>query len=219
MTSMAIPQMTPKGDKDIAHAMSILNKRPRGRPKKSEVRAVARVKKWVPKKWKPMYEQIVALDIAGLPHANIAVRFNKTVQYISKICNTPQALMIKKNALNILVEKNKEFQEERFSHTQAKAMERITDLMENDDLFAAEPFQIVDKAFKLLQNSGALAAEKSKEAGDMVFQGPVTVNNLTQTAVLDLKEGLAKAREAGDLHAGMEAIDVTSPKVDSGRME
>ena len=46
----------------------------------------------------------------------------------------------------------------------------------------------------------------------------MTINNLTQNVLLEIKDGLAKAREAKELHKDVEAIDVTSVVVDNGRM-
>jgi hypothetical protein len=220
--AMVIPEMSPAGngssiDPSLAAALVPI-KRGRGRPRNDDLTyKPASIKKWYPKKWKPIHEEIVALDCAGAPHAMIAAKLNKTVQYVSKICNTPQAKIIRRNALNQLVAKNKEFQEERFEHVLIKAQERVVDFMEDDALFQAEPFQVVDKAMKLLQGRGVLG---QKETGNThIHAKNVTVNNLKQTAIVELKDGLARALEAREKYQELEAIDVTSPKVETGRME
>lgn len=217
---MKIPQMSGSSiDPVLAMSTQVATTRKRGRPKKTDSTfRRAAVKKWYPKVWKPIYEQIVSLDVMGMPHVMIAEKFDVTLQHVSKICNTPQAKIIRRRALESLAIRNKEFQEERFERVQVQAMERVCSVMEDDELFLAEPFQVVDRAFKLLQGSGAISG--GKEKGDThIHANNITVNKLSQTAVLDLKEGLQKAREAGELHQAMEAIDVTSPKVDNGRME
>ena len=195
------------------------SKRKRGRPRNDDPNRPARLVKWIPKEWKPVYEQIVHLDCMGVSQAKIAEQFNYTSVMISKICCTPQAKIIRRKVLEHLAEKNKEFQEGRFSRIQVTAMERISAVMENDELFMADPFAVVDRAFKLLEKTGIIGG---RDKGDINVAGDLTVNkvsNLSQTAIVEIKDGLAKSRESQELHKGMEAIDVTSPIVDNGRMK
>jgi len=114
-------------------------KRKRGRPRKGEERS-ARITKWVPNEWTPVYEQIVSLACMGVSQKRIAEQFNYTTVMISKICCTPQAKIIRRRVLQQLIEKNKEFQEERFDKAKVQAMERISSVLEDDNLFEAEPF-------------------------------------------------------------------------------
>ncbi len=194
-------------------------KRKRGRPRNDDPNRPARLVKWIPKEWKPVYEQIVHLDCMGVSQAKIAAQFDYTPVMISKICCTPQAKIIRRKVLELLAEKNKVFQEERFGRTQVQAMERISAVMEDDELFMADPFSVVDRAFKLLEKTGRIGG---RDKGDINVAGDLTVNkvsNLSQTAIVEIKDGLAKSREAKELHKNMEAIDVSSVVVDNGRMK
>ena len=186
-------------------------KRGRGRPRKGEITS-ARISKWIPKTWTPIYEEIVSLDCMGMPQKEIAKKFNFTAVMISKICSTPQAKIFRRMVLETLAKRNKVFQEERFERSQVRAMERISSLMEDDELMETDPFAVVDRAFKLLEKTKVLGG------GEKVGDINVTVNNLSQTAIVELKDGLAKAREAKELHSDMEAIDVTSPIVERTRI-
>jgi len=188
-------------------------KRKRGRPRNDDPNRPARLVKWVPKEWTPVYEQIVSLDCMGVPQKEIAAKFNFTTVMISKVCSTPQAKIFRRKVLEILAERNKIFQEDRFERTQVRAMERISSFMEDDALFASDPFAVVDKAFKLLEKTRVLGGSESK--GNVNILGDV--NLLSQTAIVELKDGLAKSREAQELHKEMEAIDVTSPIVERVR--
>lgn len=190
-------------------------KRKRGRPRNDDPNRPARLVKWIPKEWKPIYEQIVSLDCMGVSHKEIAKQFNRTTVMISKICCTPQAKIIRRKVLEILAEKNKTFQEERFSRTQVQAMDRISSVMEDDALFMADPFAVVDRAFKLLEKTKVIGG--NNDLGGLNIAGNLTVNNLTQTAIVEIKEGLEKAREAKELHKDVEAIDVTSVVVGEKR--
>ena len=221
MTSTALdinnkPLPSVKGNGDGPSIDSSLvktnTKRKRGRPRNDDPNKPARITKWIPKQWTPIYEQIVSLDCMGMAQKEIAAKFNFTSVMISKICSTPQAKIFRRLVLEQLAEKNKIFQEERFARTQVRAMERISEVIEDDNLFLADPFAVVDRAFKLLEKTKVLGGVEGK-GGDI----NVTVNNLSQTAILEIKDGLAKAREAKELHKDLEAVDVTSPVVERGR--
>ncbi|HEC66962.1 MAG TPA: hypothetical protein ENI23_16930 [bacterium] len=188
-------------------------KRKRGRPRNDDPNRPARLVKWIPKEWTPIYEEITTLDCMGMPQKEIAEKFEMTPVMVSKICCTPQAKIFRRKVLEILAERNKVFQKDRFERTQVRAMERISSFMEDDNLFAADPFAVVDKAFKLLEKTRVLGGGESR--GDINIAG--NVNMLSQTAIVELKDGLAKAREAKELHKGMEAIDVTSPIIERVR--
>jgi len=219
---MEIPEMSAPGssiDPDVAALTQLTTKRKRGRPRKDELTSRrASIQKWQPKTWKPIHEEIVALHCAGAPHAMIAAKLNKSIQYVSRICNTPQAAIIIKHALAQMVSQHKDLQEERFSQMAARAMQRISDVLEDDQLARDEPFAVVDKAFKLLSTTGVIGPKK-EDGATHIHAKNVTVNNLKQTAIVELKDGLAKATEVREKYHQMEAIDVTSPKVDDGRME
>jgi len=48
-------------------------KRKRGRPRNDDPNRPARIVKWVPKEWTPVYEQIVSLDCMGVPQKKIFI--------------------------------------------------------------------------------------------------------------------------------------------------
>ncbi|KKN22421.1 hypothetical protein LCGC14_0915450 [marine sediment metagenome] len=205
--------MSGNGSSIDASLVKTNTKRKRGRPRNDDPYRPAQIVKWVPKEWKPVYEEIVSLDCMGVSQKEIAKQFNYTKVMISKICCTPQAKIFRRKVLEVLAERNKVFQTERFERTQVQAMERISSLMEDDKLFETDPFAVVDKAFKLLEKTRVLGGGESR--GNVNILGDV--NMLTQNAILEIKDGLAKSREAKKLHSGVEAIDVTSVVVDEGR--
>ena len=108
-------------------------KRKRGRPRNDDPNRPASIVKWVPKEWTPVYEQIVSLDCMGVPQKKIAEQFNMTNVMVSKICCTPQAKIIRRAVLESLAEKNKVFQEERFSNNHIYAYVK----MDHGDLLVA----------------------------------------------------------------------------------
>ena len=150
----------------------------------------------------------------GVSQKKIAEQFDMTNVMISKICSTPQAKIFRRKVLEVLAERNKEFQKDRFERVQVQAMERISSVLEDDNLFTADPFAVVDRAFKLLEKTRVLGGSESK--GNVNILGDV--NLLSQTAIVELKDGLAKARESRELHKELEAVDVTSPTIERKRI-
>ncbi len=212
INSKPLPKMGGNGNSVSPSLVQENTKRKRGRPKKGEA-VSARITKWIPKNWTPVYEEIVSLDCMGMAQKEIAEKFSMTSVMVSKICCTPQAKIFRRKVLEVLAERNKVFQKDRFERVQVRAMERISTVLEDDNLFEADPFAVVDRAFKLLEKTKVLGGGEGK--GDINIAG--NVNMLSQTAILEIKDGLAKAREAKELHKDLEAIDVTSPVVERGR--
>ena len=219
LNSKPLPTVKGNGSSIDTSLAKVNTKRKRGRPRNDDPNRPARLVKWVPKEWTPVYEQIVSLDCMGMPQKEIADKFKMTNVMISKICRTPQAKIFRRKVLEHLAEKNEVFQEKRFERTQVMAMERISAVMEDEELFTSDPFAVVDRAFKLLEKTGHIGGRDNGDSGDVNVAGNLTVNHLTQNAIVEIKDGLAKAREAKELHKNVEAIDVTSVVVDNGRMK
>ena len=213
LNNKPLPKMSGNGSSVDVNLVRTNTKRKRGRPRDDDPNRPARIVKWIPKEWTPVYEQIVSLDCMGVAQKEIAEQFKMTNVMVSKICSTPQAKIIRRKVLEVLAERNKVFQEERFERTQVRAMERISELMEDNALMMADPFAVVDRAFKLLEKTKVLGSSEGR--GDIHIAGDV--NMLSQTAIIELKDGLAKARESKELHKDLEAIDVTSPIVERKR--
>ena len=184
-------------------------------PTITKKRIPARIGKWVPKNWTSIHEEIVALKITGFSNAVLAKRFDKSLVYISKVLNTPQAKIIKRKALNDLSHNYKEFQKERLQRTQARAMERISDMIDNDQLAEDNPFAIVDRSFKLLEKTGVMASadELARGKTEVNVKGDLNINNtqVNVTQIAELKDGLKRLEEIAVIHEGVEPIDIISP--------
>ena len=214
LNNKPLPKMGGNGTSISPSLVETNTKRKRGRPRNDDPNRPARLVKWVPKEWTPVYEQIVSLDCMGVSQKKIAEQFDMTNVMVSKICSTPQAKIFRRKVLEVLAERNKEFQKDRFERVQVQAMERISSVLEDDNLFTADPFAVVDRAFKLLEKTRVLGGGESR--GDVNIAG--NVNMLSQTSIVELKDGLAKARESRELHKELEAVDVTSPTIERKRI-
>jgi len=178
-----------------------------GRPRKDEYRP-AKLDRWRPKEWTPVYEQIVVLS-CGMNRSNVELgeMFGFTPQHVSNILNTPEASLVRRRVLETLREKVDGGIPKRLSDLADKATQRVAQIMYDDAVFERSPFAVVDRALRVLAGVGRLRnAEESK--GD-------THNNilvLSGEAAQDIRDGLRKSREARELHE----VDVTPKELKAG---
>lgn len=119
-------------------------------------------KRWRPKKWKPIYDQIVLLSVAGRSNKEIAEIVGVTPVHVGNVLRSPQASLIRGDILRKMQDKAIESVPEIIVKTTPMAAKRIRALIESDELFEKAPFAVADRAFKLLQTTGHLNSEASK---------------------------------------------------------
>ena len=159
--------------------------------------------KWKPKRWRPEYEVIVSLSATGMSHQAVSDRFFElsgtryTVQHISNIVNTPEAKAFNEQCVAKLRGDFQETVSERITKAQQKALDRIENILNDDDIFEASPFAVVDRSLSLLRVGGV----RSNGEGGQVAN---TINNnflLTADAARIIREGTDKADEVARLYA------------------
>lgn len=166
-----------------------------GRPRKDEYRP-AKLDRWRPKEWTPVYEQIVVLS-CGMNRSNVELgeMFGFTPQHISNILNTPEASLVRRRVLETLREKVDGGLPKRLSDLADKATQRVAQVMYDDAVFERSPFAVVDRALRVLAGVGRLRNAETPP-GD-------TTNNilvLSGEAAQDIRDGLRKSREAREMH-------------------
>lgn len=155
-----------------------------------------KLKKWVPKRWRPEYERIVAYAVLGLPNTVIADKVNKTPQHISNILNLPEA---QRRQLELLEKLKKQVDisiPETLEYVAQKTTERLKSLIDNDELFEKSPFAVIDRGMDVLKGLSHLR-------GGGNGSGPTVNGNviiLPAGAAQNLMEGLSKADEAVRMH-------------------
>lgn len=156
--------------------------------------ATCRTPRWNPKKWHPVYEEVVLLDCLGYKGKDIARLKGFTPQHVSCILNTSQAKMIRKLVLARMEKKREETVEERLERITAKAMDRVEEVMANDTYAEKNPGGIFDRALGVLKAAGKVKQESA---------GP-TNNNLivSDDQWKMLTEGIKRSDEARRLNSG-----------------
>ena len=179
-------------------------KRKRGRPplpgKRTKIRFPS--ERWVPKRWRPEYEIIVALWASGMSRKAIIDRFYElsgtlyTEQHITNIVNTPEARKILDNNVDNIRENSTKQIQARISALHDKALTRMEKLMEDDEKYDASPFAVVDRAIKIMD------VGKVKESAAPNGINVQSALIMTPEAAKILMEGTQKADEAKKLYAG-----------------
>jgi hypothetical protein len=150
--------------------------------------------KWEPKKWHPIYEEVVLLDCMGLKRSEIAQRVGFTEHHVTEIFNTPQAAIVRKLVMARINEKAVQTIEQRLEKVTLKAMARVEDVMQDDELAKKNPLGIFDRAITLLRGTKKIAGENSE-------------TNINKALIVSehqfekLMKGTALADEARKIHA------------------
>ena len=158
--------------------------------------------KWVPKKWKPVYEQMILLAFMGRKQKDIAKMFGYTAVQVSNILNSPQALVLKQTLTNKVIGEARDAIPQSLRATAIDAVKKMKIALGDEKLWAANPLGAIDRTLKLLSAIGEVKAE-----------GGINVTNIEKQLIVDNEVGdrLRKALEISE-----RGIEVTG-EVEIGR--
>lgn len=186
-------------------------KKKRGRPPGSRRRGM---KKWQPKIWKPLYEQMVALDVAGKSNIEIGQTFGYTPQQVSNILTCDKAVEIKFQIIKRVRNKVGSAVGDKLAAIQSKTIERTYDLLHNDEWNKNSPIAIIKTGLLVGKATGQFKddPESSNHSGN--HSGNSTVNNITQnnlnligaSGIETLINALAKSDEARRINAPVSIV-------------
>lgn len=169
-------------------------------PAITDTRLNPELDRWQPKTWKPEYERIVGLSCSGMSNKMIASETGYTPEHVSNILNLDYAEELRSAILAKMRDVNLKTIPDKLENVTNKAIERVQAVIEDDELFYNNPFQVVDRSLRLLEGAGHL--KKNVPAGTNIERA-IIINGETAS---NLFEGLAKADQARKLNA---AVDVT----------
>ncbi len=166
-------------------------------------------KRWNPKEWKPEYEAIVALSCTGLAHTIIAERYGYTPIHIGNIVNCEYGKALRAIILAKLRSDVSLATPDLIKDTQAKAVERIHAVLNNDILAENNPLAIFDRSLKYMHWSGQLGNGNPSDNDRNTNGTRVTVNNQTNVAIGTdalkiLQQGAQKSLEVLQTHQTVE---------------
>lgn len=152
---------------------------------------IGKSKRWVPKKWDPMYDQWVALRVGGWSNKRIGDQFGYTDQQVSNVLNTPEAKALLEVASKQIRKRLGEDVVTRMANLENRALKNVEDALTNEDLFLKHPLAVADRSMAFLKGMGKLADPEAKEK---------VINNNTLIVPSELIEkmvdGMDKANDA-----------------------
>lgn len=172
----------------------------------------ASLKRWRPKEWTPIYEQIVILSAMGHSNKQLAEAFHYSPQQISNIVCTPEAKLTRRRVLESLQQKAEDGIPTRLSALADKATQRVAQVLYDDALFERSPFAVVDRGLSLLRGVGKL--KTAAEADQPGNQQNILI--LTGEDATDIRDGLKKAKEARERHPAEIPVETTGRELKAG---
>lgn len=113
--------------------------------------------KWNPKRWHPVYEEVVMMDCMGYRNIEIARLKGLTVQHISNIITSEKGKILRE----YIVQKQRAHIEDTFeARVEAlneKSLKRMTEVLDNDEYAEKNPGGIFDRSLRLLQATKKVA--------------------------------------------------------------
>lgn len=176
----------------------------------SESTVVSHFKRWTPKKWKPLYTEIVALYAAGQSHEEIATAKGITKQTVSNVVCTPQAKLILRQISDKLIKASENTIESNLSIAAAKAAERIRDYIANDDLYTNAPGPMVDRSMRILAKVGKMKDDVPNvtqgNGGNTFNVGRMLV--LSAESAKEITDAIALSKQVDDMHGAPGLLSV-----------
>lgn len=178
--------------------------------RENEVTRRARITRprWNPKEWHPIYEEVVLLDCMGYKRSEIGARMGFTEAHVTNILKTPQAEIVRKLVIARINNKAMQTIEQRLETVTAKAMTRVEEVINDDELAKKNPLGIFDRAITLLKGTRKIQPE---ESGTHIHKALI----VSEHQFDKLLKGTALADEARRLNAAepveAEVSDVSVP--------
>jgi hypothetical protein len=151
--------------------------------------------RWQPKKWDPLYDQMVALSCTGLSNKAIADRFQYTPQQVCNILTSDQAKIVKQLITEHIRKVASEDSAARLTRLEHAALKNVDFVLTNEELMQKSPLAIYDRSMAFLKGIGKMEGDKP--------QVQQTTNVIIADDIAEkLLKGIEKANEAAILHSG-----------------
>ncbi len=169
-----------------------------------------KLRAWVPKRWRVEYERIVAYSACGWSNVMIAKEVGYTREHVSTILNMDEAENIRQILLSKMRDKSTNTIPEQIEKISqgleriaVKTVERLTELLDDDDKFKSTPFAIIDRGMEVLKGRSHLRTAAASN-GTNIEKAVI----ITGSAAANLTEGMEKADQARLMHvASAEVVE------------
>lgn len=176
----------------------------RGRPLGKGRRGL---KKWQPVKWKPLYDEVVALHCASKSNIEIAHRKKITPQQVSNILNCELGITAKARIYIALRKKLGDTMDDRIKAIVDKTVSRTQTVLDDDEYFKKNPLSTIKIGLAVGRATGHLKDNASKDGPDNSNTGNTTINNNSLTIlgaanIEQLMHAIKSSDEAKRLNSG-----------------
>lgn len=185
-----------------------INDLPPDEPDKPQVEEEIKpvVKRWVPKKWKPSYQEVVMYHVMGYTNKEIAAATGFSHFHVGVILNCPQAEGVIDKCAEHLQAIKLGKQKARIERMADRALDRIEATLNDDDLAEAMPLPLMDRAIKFAIAARTLqpaeGATVTETTNNMNVGGNVTAFAVPREMLEALIAGTQKSDEVRRLNAG-----------------
>lgn len=166
---------------------------------------------WVPKKWRPEYERMLAYSVLGHSNKMIAQELGYTKEHVSTILNMPEAEEMRIMVLGKMRGTVVKSVTDNLKEIVEKGAKLLNDSFDDPEIVKKSPFQLIDRSLDVMKGLGHLRGGGNGSS--------VTVNNTQNNLVVspevadDLASALQAAKRVRELGAGpAETITVTEVK-------
>jgi hypothetical protein len=159
-----------------------------------------KLKAWKPKRWKAIYDRVVAFHVMGKKNTEIAATLSMTPEHVSTILNLPHAIELRLKMEAALREKMQENIPDMLEYVARKTASRLKQVLDDDELFAKAPLAIIDRGLDVMKGLNHLKGGGNGAPGSMNIQNAVII---PQNQAAGLIEGFGKADEARRLNGSI----------------
>jgi hypothetical protein len=168
---------------DVINNLEVpLPKRKRGRPKGSK--NGGNVRQWQPKEWRSEYERMIQMDVMGYNQEVIATQIGYTKQQVNNVLNCEQGKVYRKFMIDLIRKQTTEEIPDRLTRLADKALGRIEQIFNKDEVFENAPLAALDKSVDILERLRILGGKNSGNNGAAPAGNVINVNgNVTNNSV------------------------------------
>lgn len=152
--------------------------------------------RWQPKKWDPVYEQVVALSCANKTNKEIGTLLGYTEVHIGNILRSRLAEALKIQIYEKLRENVSKTIGNCMADAAIVAARRINDVLQSDELAAKHPLSIFDRSLQVLKVTRNVSGGESGPSGVVNIQEGGKANIIiTSEAAGQLKDAIRLSDE------------------------
>lgn len=163
-------------------------------------------KRWQPKVWTPIMEQMVVLSCANYSNTAIATVFKCTAQHVSNILNCNEGIRLRAKIIDGIKVTSELSITDRLKDLATTAISNIETIIKSQNAMNEQPMAMFDKSIKVLELTKHIESPKQRVEGGINVNGNAIIS-IGHEHAEQLIEGLAKANEAAKLHGNVEVME------------